>query len=94
MLNQNPSIRGQLNEIVHAQWFQDPLLKTIKYLELLDSKDHPNKVQFLQGITHILAKFDKKALLKKVIPPLLDQMSKIIGLSVNVLPSILEVMER
>ena len=74
-------------------WFQDPLLKTIKYLETLDSKDHINKVQFLQGITKILEKFDKKALLKKVIPLLLDQM-KIIQLSVNVLPNILVIMER
>lgn len=53
-------------------WFQDPLLKTIKYLEGLDSKDHQSKVQFLQGITKILEKFDKKALLKKVMPLLLD----------------------
>jgi SCY1-like protein 2 len=83
-----------MNEIVHSQWFQDPLLKTIKYLEVLDSKDHQNKVQFLQGIARILEKFDKKALLKKVIPLLLDQMTKVIQLSVNVLPSILEVMER
>ena len=83
-----------MNEIVHSQWFQDPLLKTIKYLEVLDSKDHQNKVQFLQGIAQILEKFDKKALMKKVIPLLLDQMTKVIQLSVNVLPSILEVMER
>ena len=83
-----------MNEIVHSQWFQDPLLKTIKYLEVLDSKDHQNKVQVLQGIAQILEKFDKKALMKKVIPLLLDQMTKVIQLSVNVLPSILEVMER
>ena len=70
------------------------MLKTIKYLEVLDSKDHQNKVQFLQGISRILEKFDKKALLKKVMPLLLDQMTKVIQLSVNVLPSILEVMER
>jgi hypothetical protein len=62
-------------------------------LEVLDSKDHQNKVQFLQGITRILEKFDKKALIKKVIPLLLDQMTKVIQLSVNVLPSIIEVME-
>jgi len=75
-------------------WFQDPLLKTIKYLEGLDSKDHQSKVQFLQGITKILEKFDKKALLKKVMPLLLDQMTKIIQLSVNVLPCIIDVMEK
>lgn len=45
MLNQSsPQLRGQMNEIVHSAWFQDPLLKTIKYLEVLDSKDHQNKV--------------------------------------------------
>ena len=79
---------------MNQTWFQDPLLKTVKYLEILDSKDHQNKVQFLQGITRILEKFDKKALLKKVIPLLLDQMTKVIQLSVTVLPSILDVMER
>lgn len=69
------------------------MLKAIKYLEILDSKDHLNKVQFLQGITRILEKFDKKALLKKIVPLMLDQM-KVIQLSVNVLPNILEIMER
>lgn len=40
----NPESRGPLNEIVNKTWFQDPLLKTIKYLEGLDNKDHQNKV--------------------------------------------------
>jgi len=65
----------------------------VKFLETLDSKDHQNKVQFLQGITRILERFDKKSMLKKVMPLLLDQM-KVIGLSVSVLPSIIDVMER
>ena len=73
LLNINdPEARGPLNNIVDKHWFQDPLLKTIKYLEVLDSKDHQNKVQFLTGITRILEKFDKKALIKKVIPLLLE----------------------
>ena len=94
MLSQNPLMRGRLNDTITMSWFQDPLLKSIKYLETLDSKDHQSKVQFLQGISRILEKFDKKSLLKKVIPMLLDQMTKVIQLSVNVLPSILDVMER
>jgi len=40
-----------------------------------------------------LEKFDKKALIKKVIPLLLDAM-KIPAVSVNVLPSLLIVMEK
>jgi hypothetical protein len=47
----------------------------------------------LNGISRILEKFDKKSLIKKVIPLLLDCM-KTTSLSVNVLPSILNIMER
>lgn len=50
-------------------------------------------MQFLTGIHKILEKFDKKALVKKVIPLLLDAM-KVPQLSVQVLPCILFVMEK
>lgn len=50
-------------------------------------------MQFLNGIQKILEKFDKKSLLKKVIPLLLDSM-KLPQLSVNVLPSVLYLMEK
>jgi len=60
-----------LNQTVERPWFADPLLKTIKYLENIDSKEHSNKVQFLNGIIKILERFDKKTLIKKVVPLLL-----------------------
>ena len=44
LTNTNPLSRGSVNSINDNTWFQDPLLKTIKYLEVLDSKDHLNKV--------------------------------------------------
>jgi hypothetical protein len=44
-------------------------------------------------MTKIWERFDKKALLKKVIPLMLDSM-KVISLSVNVLPCILMIMEK
>ncbi len=68
----NPEARGPLNSIADKQWFLDPLLQTIKVLETLDSKDHQSKQTFLQNITRLLQLFDKKALLKKVIPLLLE----------------------
>ena len=62
-------------------------------MESIDQKEHANKVQFLNGITKILERFDKKALVKKVIPLLLDSM-KVPQLSQNVLPSILMLLEK
>jgi len=52
-------MRCALSAIVENSWFQDPLIKTYKYLETLDQKDEINKVSFLTGITKILDKFDK-----------------------------------
>jgi hypothetical protein len=47
----------------------------------------------LNGISRILEKFDKKSLVKKVIPLLLDTL-KVPAFSVNVLPAIINVMEK
>lgn len=62
-------------------------------MENIDQKENANKIQFLSGISKIWEKFDKKALLKKVIPLLLEAM-KTVSLSVNILPTILAVMEK
>lgn len=47
----------------------------------------------MNGISRILDKFDKKTLVKKVIPLLLDTL-KVPAFSVNVLPAIINVMEK
>lgn len=65
-------MRGSLGQLVQNPWFQDPLLKTIRYLENIHSKDQAQKTQFLNSITKILDKFDKKTLVKKVIPALCE----------------------
>lgn len=68
-------MRGNsLNMVVENPWFQDPLLKTVRYLENIEQKDHAAKVQFLNGMAQVIGKFDKKALLKKVIPLLISTM--------------------
>jgi len=62
-------------------------------LENIDQKDHGNKVQFLNGISKILDRFDKKSLVKRVIPLLLDTM-KVPQLSVAILPSVIALLEK
>lgn len=88
-------MRGNsLNMIVENPWFQDPLLKTIRYLENIDQKDQASKIQFLNGMSQIINRFDKKALLKKVIPLLINTMKINTQLSVNILPSMLQLVSQ
>jgi hypothetical protein len=39
LLSDNPRARGNLGAVVQRQFFQDPLLKTIRYLENIDYKE-------------------------------------------------------
>ena len=47
MLSPLPDSRGNLSQYVQSPWFNDPLLKTIKYLENIHSKEPAQKQQFL-----------------------------------------------
>ena len=66
-----PQARGNLGHIVSRPWFQDPLLKTIRYLENIDYKEQTQKVQFLTGLEQVLDKFEKKLLVDKIMPLLM-----------------------
>jgi hypothetical protein len=80
-------MRGSLSQYVSNSWFQDPLLKTIRYLENIHYKEHAQKVQFLNSVTKVLDRFDKRTLVRKVIP-LLIEVLKDSKLSPNVLANI------
>jgi len=85
-----PNMRGSLGQLVQRQWFQDPLLKTLRYLENIDFKENAQKVQFLQGLVKVIDKFEKKILIEKIIPLLMQSMSKDTQISVNVLPIVIQ----
>jgi len=82
-------MRGSLGQLVQRQWFQDPLLKTIRYLENIDFKDSQQKVQFLNGLVKVIDKFDKKMVIDKVLPLLMQSMAKDTQISVQVLPIVI-----
>lgn len=88
MANQ-PMGRGNLGAIVQRQFFQDPLLKTIRYLENIDYKEQTQKVQFLQGLEKVLDKFERKFLIDKVMPLLMASLQKDTALSIHVLPIVI-----
>jgi hypothetical protein len=39
MVADNPQFRGQLGQYVQNVWFQDPQLKTIRFLENINAKE-------------------------------------------------------
>lgn len=70
-LDLDPSNRGNVSSLVDNSFFQDPLIKTIRYLENIEHKEHHNVVQFLTGLSRILDKFDKRSCIRKILPLML-----------------------
>ena len=57
-------------------------------MENIDFKDQNSKVQFLNGLQKVLHKFEKKMLIEKVMPLLMQSLQKDAQLSIHVLPII------
>ena len=92
VLEYEAASRGTVNSMVENVFFQDPLIKTIRYLESIEHKEQHNVVQFLTGLSRILDKFDKRCCVKKVIPLMLKVVNK--GeLSVLILPPIIKLLK-
>jgi hypothetical protein len=91
---QSPQQRGNLGQAVSMPWFQDPLLKAVRYLENIDYKDQTQKVQFLSGLVKVIDKFDKKMKIDKIIPLLMSSMQRDPPLSVQVLPIVINQLEQ
>mmetsp|Transcript_7884 Transcript_7884/g.13219 ORF Transcript_7884/g.13219 Transcript_7884/m.13219 type:complete len:657 (-) Transcript_7884:705-2675(-) len=83
--------RGSLSSLVTQNpWFQDPLLKTLRYLENIDYKEQAQKVQFLGGLQKVLDQFEKKIKVEKILPLLMQSLEKDTQLSVHVIPIIIQ----
>jgi len=82
-----------VNTLVENQFFQDPLIKTIKYLESIETKEHHNVVQFLTGLSRILEKFDKRTCVRKIIPLMLKCVNKE-DLSILILPAFIKMIKK
>ena len=92
ILDYEAANRGSVNSMVENVFFQDPLIKTIRYLETIEHKEQHNVVQFLTGLSRILEKFDKRCWVKKVIPLMLKVVDK--GeLSVLIMPPIIKLLK-
>jgi len=92
-LDSDKSNRGSVNSMVENGFFQDPLIKTIRYLETIEHKEHHNVVQFLTGLSRILDKFDKRSCIKKVLPLMLRCLDRG-DLSVLILPPLIKLIRQ
>ncbi|CAI4459052.1 BGP_1a_G0018770.mRNA.1.CDS.1 [Saccharomyces cerevisiae] len=62
--------------ILESEFFQDPLVKTLNFLDDLPTKNNEEKYVFLEGLVNLLPEFPPVLLQKKFLPILLELLSQ------------------
>ena len=62
--------------ILDSEFFQDPLIKTLNFLDDLPRKNNEEKYVFLEGLVKLLPEFPPALLQKKFLPILLELLSQ------------------
>ncbi|KAF2667456.1 kinase-like protein [Microthyrium microscopicum] len=74
LITRRPAQRLSAKEFQQAEYFDNILVSTIRFLESLPAKTQREKSQFLRGLPRIMPQFSSKVLERKVLPALLDEM--------------------
>lgn len=74
LITRRPAQRINAREFQQAQYFDNILVSTIRFLDSLPAKTPNEKQQFLRGLPRILKEFPKSVMEKKVLPALLEEM--------------------
>jgi SCY1-like protein 2 len=74
LITRRPAQRMSAREFQQAEYFDNILVSTIRFLESLPAKTPNEKSQFLRGLPRIINQFPKTVLEKKILPALLDEM--------------------
>lgn len=74
LITRRPANRMTAREFQDAQYFDNILVSTIRFLDALPAKTPNEKAQFMRGLPRIMSQFPKSVLEKKVLPALLDEM--------------------
>ncbi|KAF2856238.1 protein kinase-like protein Scy1 [Plenodomus tracheiphilus IPT5] len=74
LITRRPAQRIDAREFQQAQYFDNILVSTIRFLDSLPAKTPNEKSQFLRGLPRILNQFPKSVLDKKILPALLEEM--------------------
>lgn len=73
LITRRPAQRMSAREFQQAQYFDNILVSTIRFLDSLPAKSPNEKDQFMRGLPRILPQFPKTVLEKKVLPALLEE---------------------
>lgn len=73
LITRRPAQRLDAREFQQAQYFDNILVSTLRFLDSLPAKTPNEKSQFMRGLPRILNQFPKSVLEKKVLPALLDE---------------------
>lgn len=65
-----------ISDFLESQFFQDPLLKTLNFLDDLATKNNEEKLVFLKGLVELLPKFPITILQRKFLTVLLDSLDR------------------
>lgn len=74
LLTRRPAQRLSAKEFQEANYFDNILVSTIRFLDALPAKTPNEKMQFMRGLPRIMPQFPKSVLEKKVLPALLEEM--------------------
>jgi SCY1-like protein 2 len=73
LITRRPAQRLDAREFQQAQYFDNILVSTIRFLDSLPAKTPNEKSQFMRGLPRILNQFPKSVLEKKILPALLEE---------------------
>ena len=85
--------RPVLKELIEHNWFNDPKLKALNFIEHLDQNDKDKNIEFLQKFPKIIGMFEHKIIQKRFLPALLNGL-KNEGLIASCLPPIFAIAEK
>ncbi|KAL2354170.1 hypothetical protein BJ546DRAFT_97963 [Cryomyces antarcticus] len=74
LITRRPAQRLNAREFQEAQYFDNILVSTIRFLDALPAKTPDEKMQFMRGLPRVLPQFPKSVLDRKVLPALLEEM--------------------
>lgn len=74
LITRRPAQRLDAKEFQQAQYFDNILVSTIRFLDSLPAKTPNEKSQFMRGLPRILNQFPKSVMEKKILPALLEEM--------------------
>ena len=73
LLTRRPAQRYNAREFQQAQYFDNVLVSTMRFLDSLPAKTPNEKSQFMRGLPRILSQFPGSVLEKKILPALLEE---------------------